>query len=174
MISKEMEARLNEQIAKEAYASFLYLSMSAWCEYKGLEGCANFMRRQSEEEHMHMTKLINYLFETSARAIISAVDQPPADFDHPKALFQEVLAHEQRVTQSINELVEYAMVEKDHSTYNFLQWYVAEQREEENLMQSILDKIDLIGESPQSLYFIDKELETINNAVAKAAANESA
>lgn len=172
MISKEMESRLNDQIAKEAYASFLYLSMSAWCEYKGLNGCANFMRRQSAEEHMHMTKLIDYLFETNARAIVSAIEQPPADFENPKSLFEEVLEHEKHVTQSINELVEYAMVDKDHSTYNFLQWYIEEQREEENLMRSILDKIQLIGDSPQSLYFIDKELEAINNTVAKAEGGE--
>ncbi|WP_236976419.1 ferritin [Membranihabitans maritimus] len=165
MISKEMQSRLNDQIQKEGNASFLYLSMSAWCEDQGLNGCAKFMRRQSDEEHMHMMKLIDYMFEMDARAIISSIDQPPSEFDDPKSLFEEVLEHEKRVTQSINELVEYSMVEKDHSTYNFLQWYVEEQREEENLMRSILDRISLIGDAPQKLYFIDKELEAINNAV---------
>ena len=139
--------------------------MSAWCDHKGLMGCAHFLKRQSDEEHDHMMKLVEYLQEVDGRPVIPSIDQPPKDFEDINSLFENVLAHEQKVTQAINDLVEFATQDKDHSTYNFLQWYVEEQREEENLMRTILDKINLIGDSPQKLYYIDKELEAINNTV---------
>lgn len=167
-MSPEMQNKINDQIKMEAQASFLYLAMSSWCDYKGLTGCANFLLRQSAEEHDHMMRLINYLQEMDARAIVPEIKQPPVDFEHPKGLFEEVLTHEKKVTTSINNIVESSMKEKDHSTYHFLQWFVEEQREEETLMRSILDKINLIGEGPQSLYYIDKELETINANVPEA------
>lgn len=162
MLSDRMVQALNEQIAMEGYASFLYLSMAGWFDFKSMKGCAAFMYRQSEEEHVHMMKIFNYLLEMDARAISPAINQPTADFRDVRSIFEETLAHEQRVTKSINELVELAIGESDHSTNAFLQWYVTEQREEESLMRTILDKINLIGDGPQSLYFIDKEIEAIN------------
>lgn len=164
-MSPKMQDQLNEQIGIEAYASFLYLSMSSWCDYKGLMGCAQFLKRQSAEEHMHMMKLVEYLQEVDGRPLVPSIAEPPQDFEDIETLFEEVLAHEKMVTSAINDLVEFSTKEKDHSTYNFLQWYVEEQREEENLMRTILDKINLIGDSPQKLYYIDKELEAINNSV---------
>lgn len=169
-MSSEMEKMLNDQVGMEAEASFLYLSMSSWCDYKGMTGCAQFFQRQAEEEHMHMMKLVQYLQEMDARAIIPGINQPSKDFEDPKSLFEQVLQHEKKVTSAINDLVEFASKSKDHSTYNFLQWYVEEQREEENLMRTILDKINLIGDSPQKLYYIDKELEIINNSIESATA----
>ena len=171
MLSDKMSAALNEQIAMEAYASFLYLSMAGWFEDKSMMGCAAFMYRQSQEEHVHMLKIFHYLLEMDAVAVSPAIKQAPADFTDVKTICSDTLRHEQNVTQSINELVELAIQEKDHSTYAFLQWYVTEQREEESLMRSILDKIKLIGDGTQSLYFIDKELDAVNQAQA---ANEKA
>lgn len=168
-MSEEMQDQLNAQVGMEAYASFLYLSMSSWCDYKGLMGCAKFLRRQSDEEHMHMMKLVDYIQEVDGRAVIPEIQKPPVEFDDITTLFEDVLAHEQKVTKAINDLVEFSTKDKDHSTYNFLQWYVEEQREEENLMRTILDKINLIGDSPQKLYYIDKELEAVNNMVADSA-----
>lgn len=168
MLHKEMIRALNEQVAMEGYASFLYLSMAGWFDLKAMKGCASFMYRQSAEEHMHMMKIFHYLLEMDAVAITPAIAQPQNDFTSAKAIFEETLAHEQRVTKSINDLVELAMRENDHSTYAFLQWYVNEQREEESLMRTILDKINLIGDGSQSLYFIDKEIDAINNAEVKA------
>ena len=164
MLSEKMVRALNEQIAMEGYASFLYLSMAGWCDLRSMKGCASFMYRQSAEEHVHMMKIFHYLLEMDAAAISPAIRQPTAEFTNARSIFEDTLAHEQRVTKSINELVELAMSESDHSTYAFLQWYVTEQREEESLMRTILEKIDLIGEGPQSLYFIDKEIEAINKA----------
>ncbi len=164
MLIEKMVNALNEQVAFEGYASFLYLSMAGWFDYKSMKGCASFMYRQSAEEHMHMMKIFNYLIEMDARAISPAIAQPDTEFKDVKTIFEETLAHECRVTKSINEIVELAIKESDHATYAFLQWYVTEQREEENLIRTIIDKINLIGDGSQSLYFIDKEIEAINQA----------
>jgi ferritin len=162
MLSEKMIKALNEQIAMEGYASFLYLAMAGWFDIKSMPGCASFMYRQSEEEHVHMMKIFHYLLEMDAIAVSPAIKQAPAKFKDVKSVFSDTLAHEQKVTKSISDIVELAIKEGDHSTYAFLQWYVTEQREEEILMRSILDKIKLIGDGAQSLYFIDKEIETIN------------
>lgn len=157
-----MEAALNNQMALEAYASSLYLSMASWCEQQALEGCREFMLRQSEEERDHMMRLFHYINELDGHALVPKVDQPPHDFGHIKSMFEKVYEHEQKVTAAIHDLVSLSQEEKDPTTYNFLQWYVDEQREEEALMRTILDRIKLIGEGPQSLYYIDKEVDKIN------------
>ncbi len=164
MLSEKMVTALNEQIAMEGYASFLYLSMAGWFDTKAMKGCASFMYRQSAEEHMHMMKIFRYLIDMDSIAISPSIQQPPSQFGTVKNIFEETLTHERRVTKSINEIVELAISESDHSTYAFLQWYVTEQREEESLMRTILDKINLIGDGAQSLYFIDKEIEAINQS----------
>lgn len=169
MISKKIEEALNKQIALEGYASYLYLSMASWCDKEGLEGCAKFMHRQSDEERAHMMRIFYYISEVDGHALTPAIPQPPLEFESVKSLFKQVFDHEQKVTASIHNLVALSHDEKDHTTFNFLQWYIEEQREEENLMRSILDKIKLIGDGPQSLYYIDMEIEKINAAEAAAA-----
>ncbi len=168
MIAKKMISALNQQIALEGYASYLYLSMSSWCDREGLEGCKKFMRRQSEEERAHMLRIFDYLSEMDAHALTPAIAQPPHEFESVQQMFAQVYAHEQKVTASIHDLITTTYEEKDHSTLNFLQWYVEEQREEEALMRMILDKIRLIGNGPQSLYYIDKEIEKINTQQIQA------
>lgn len=172
MISEKMEAALNEQIVLEGYASQLYLSMASWCDSKGLEGCAQFMHRQSEEERMHMLKIFYYLSEVDGFAKTPGIDQPPHEFESVRALFEQVYKHEQKVTAAIHNLLKIGYDENDHTTLNFLQWYVEEQREEEALMRTILDRIKLIGDGPQSLYYIDKEVDKVNQQAAAAAAEE--
>ena len=168
MISKKMEEALNKQIELEGYASFLYLSMASWCEVEGLEGCAKFMHRQSEEEREHMLRIFHYISEVDGYELEPAIKEPPYQFESVKKLFEQVYAHEQRVTAAIHELVKLSMEENDHTTNLFLQWYIEEQKEEEALMRTILDKIKLIGNGPQSLYYIDKEVEQINQETLAA------
>jgi len=172
MISKEMESALNKQIELEGYASYLYLSMASWCDNKGLPGCSIFMHRQSEEERMHMLKIFHYLSEVDGHALTPGIPQPPHEWPSVQEMFEQVFKHEQKVTASINHLVNISIEENDHTTQNFLQWYIQEQREEEALMRDILDKIRLIGDGPQSLYFIDKEIEIVNAKAVKVAASE--
>jgi len=174
MIAKKMIAALNKQIGLEAHASFLYLSMAAWCDGEGLENCATFMHRQSAEERDHMLRIFEYMSEVDAHALAPAIKQVPHNFESPQKMFEMVYAHEQKVTKSIHDLMKIAKAEDDYTTDNFLQWYITEQREEEDLMRSILDKIKLIGDSPMALYYIDKEIDAINAMEATKAAAEGA
>lgn len=158
MLTQTMVDKLNSQINLEFYSSNLYLQMASWCESQGLDGCTTFLRRHAQEEMTHMHKLFNYVNETGAMAILGAIEAPPHQFESVRDVFSCTYEHECKVTQCINELAHTAFTEKDYSTFNFLQWYVSEQHEEEKLFKSILDKIDMIGVEGKGLYFIDQEV----------------
>ena len=132
--------------------------MSSWCEHKGLEGCARFLRAHADEEMTHMNRLFNYVNETGAMAVIGSIEAPECHFSSIEDVFARILEHERLVTDKINELVDLAFSTKDYSTFNFLQWYVAEQHEEEKLFTGLLEKIRMIGAEGKGLYFIDKEI----------------
>jgi ferritin len=166
MISKKMEAALNKQLEVESFASFLYLSMGSWCDQQSLGGCAEFFYRQSEEEREHMLKIFHYMHDIEGQAVVPAVNQPQSSWESVGKLFKDAYKHEQKVTQHIHDLVKLGIEEQDHATVNFLQWYVDEQREEEVLMRSIIERIQLIGDGPQSLYYVDKEIAAINARTA--------
>lgn len=158
MLSSAMIDRLNEQINLEMYSSHLYLQMSSWCAHKALDGCATFLSQHADEEMMHMRRLLTYLHETGALAIIGGMEAPPATFNTVTEMFEKIYSHEQFVTQKITDLVHLANTEPDYSTLQFLQWYVAEQHQEEFLFKGILDKIALIGTEGQGVFFIDREI----------------
>ncbi len=158
MLHQTVLDHLNRQIALEAHASNLYLSMASWCDDQGLSGCADFFHRQSEEERMHMLKFFKYVGEAGHHAITPAVEQPPLEFADIQTVFKMTFEHEQKVSASINEIVAASYDAKDYATLNFLDWFVTEQREEEAVMRNIIDRITLIGGGPQSLYYIDKEI----------------
>ena len=159
MASKAMIDKLNDQLNKEFYSSNLYLQMSAWCDTKGLEGSAAFLKTHAEEEMQHMLKFFTYINELGGLAVIGQIKAPPTEFKSLNEMMSNILEHEKFVTRSIHELTEAAWEEKDHATYNFLQWFVSEQHEEETLFNSILDKLNLVGsDNKQGLFFIDREL----------------
>lgn len=158
MLSQSMTDALNKQINWEMYSSHLYLQMSSWCAFKGLDGCANFLNKHASEERMHMQKLLAYVNETGGLVILGQIDAPPTQFSSIRDVFEKTFHHEQLVTQKINELVHQATTEKDYATLQFLQWYVAEQHQEEFLFKSILDKVDMIGMEGQGIFFIDREV----------------
>ena len=141
-MNQQIEAALNDQIKKEASSSQYYLAMASWAETKGLSGTAFFMYAHSDEERFHMLKLVKFVNERGGRAIVPSITQPPSDFDTVQRMFELLLAHELTVTQSINEVVDICLKEKDYTTHNFMQWYVSEQMEEEALARSILDKLN--------------------------------
>ncbi len=157
MISKKMEKAINDQIKWEFYSAYLYLSMAAWCERKGLLGCANWMKVQREEEIFHAMKFYGYVIERGGAVALQAIDAPEIDWKSLTAVFEQTKKHEQSVTKRINDLMDLAMKEKDHAAVIFLQWYVSEQVEEEASVAAVLDKIKLVGEGP-SLYLLDQEL----------------
>ena len=162
MLSQTMVDQLNEQINLEFFSSNLYLQMSAWCEDKGFEGAAEFLRAHATEEMEHMQRLFRYVNETGGLPIVGQIDAPPTEFKSISDVFQETYEHEVYITSKINQLAKTAQQEDDFSTFNFLQWYVAEQHEEEKLFKSIMDKIEMIG--PNGLFFIDKEIESMVGA----------
>jgi ferritin len=162
MLSKKLETALNDQIKIEADSSQVYLSMASWAEIKGLEGIAQFMYKHSDEERTHMLKLVKYVNERGGHAQISALKAPKTEFGTFQKMFEELYEHEIFVSNSINELVHVTLQEKDYATHNFLQWYVAEQIEEEALARTILDKIKLIGNDKGGLYLFDRDILQIN------------
>lgn len=161
MLSKKVEKALNDQIRIEAESSQSYLSMASWAEIKGLEGISNFMYKHSDEERLHMLKLVKYVNERGGHAKISDLKAPKTEFGTFQKMFQELYEHEIFVSNSINELVHVTLQEKDYATHNFLQWYVAEQIEEEALARTILDKINLIGNDKGGLYLFDRDVQQI-------------
>jgi len=161
MLSENLLKRLNIQVTLEFFSSNLYLQMSAWCEYKGLSGSAKFLKAHSIEEMEHMQKLFEYIQDTGALAIVDAIEKPDIEFENIYELFTQTYAHERMITAQINELVDISLQEKDYSTFNFLQWYVAEQHEEEKLFKGILDKIEMIGIEGRGLFMIDREIGNI-------------
>ena len=168
MLSKIIESALNEQIKVEAESSQIYLSMACWAETQGFEGVSQFMYAHSDEERMHMLKLVKFVNERGGHARISELAAPPAEFGSFKDMFQTLFDHEVMVSESINDLVHITLQERDYATHNFLQWYVSEQIEEEALARNILDKINLIGDDKGGLYLFDNDVKQI---VAQGAAN---
>lgn len=161
MLSNDVIKRLNEQIKKEIYASNLYLSMSSWCFKNGFDGAGQFLFIHADEENGHAKKLITYLNETDSKVELQSIDKPEVDFKSLLDVFEKTYQHEVYVTESINELVSFMLDNKDYSTFNFLQWYVAEQHEEEALFRGIVDKIKLIGEQGNGLYLADQYIKTL-------------
>ena len=164
MLSTNVVKLLNDQMNLEFYSSNLYLQMSAWCAYKGYSGAAKFLSAHAAEEMGHMRKLFTYLNETGALAVISQIDEPPHQFTSLKQVLELTYQHEKLITSKINELVGKTFEEKDYSAFNFLQWYVAEQHEEEKLFSRILDKLNLLGEDGKGLFLVDKDLAALATA----------
>jgi len=158
MLAPAMVDRLNEQINLEFFSSNLYLQMSAWCEDQGFEGAAKFLHKHAQEEMQHMQRLFTYVSETGAMPILGSIDAPRHEFSSLGEVFRETYQHERLITEKINSLAHTAFTTQDYSTFNFLQWYVAEQHEEEKLFKGVLDKIELVGEDGKALFFIDKDL----------------
>ena len=165
MLSPVIEEALNNQITVEAQSSQIYLAMASWAEVLGFEGVAQFMYAHSDEERMHMLKLIKYVNQRGGEATIPDVNKPVLDLTNHKSLFKQLLEHEIHISQSINELVGITMDERDFATQNFLQWYVAEQIEEEANARYILDKINLIGDDKGGLYLFDNEMKNFVSPV---------
>ena len=161
MLSPIIEGALNNQVVIEAQSSQVYLSMACWAETQGFEGVAQFMYAHSDEERMHMLKLVKFINERGGHAKISALKAPPVEFGSFKEMFQDLLNHEIAVSESINNLVDISLQEKDYATHNFLQWYVSEQIEEEALARNILDKIKLIGDDKGGFYLFDNDIKQL-------------
>ncbi len=160
MINEKLEKAFNDQINKELYSEYLYMSMFAYFERLNLQGFKNWMNVQMQEEHAHAMGLFNYLHERGGKVTLEAIEKPETDWNSPLELFEHILKHEQFVTERINALVDVADEVKDRAAVSFLDWYVKEQVEEEANVGNVLKTLKLICNDNNCLYMLDKELAT--------------
>lgn len=156
-----IEKLLNDQIKYEAQASMQYLAMASWADSKGYGGVANFFYAQSEEERLHMTKLVKFVNERSGNVIVPSLDTPKSEFQSLYALFETFLNSEIFVTEQINKIIFECLEKKDYNVHNFMQWYVTEQLEEEATARQLLDKLNIIGDDKSAHYLFDRDIESM-------------
>ncbi|HLR38447.1 MAG TPA: ferritin [Chitinophagaceae bacterium] len=160
-ISKSIEDILNKQVKKEAEAAQIFLSYAVWADDTGYNGVANLLFRHSGEERVHMMKVIEYIQGRGGKAKISALAAPPKDPKNLKECLEKLFKHEVDNTSAIYEIVNLAQKEKDWSSWNFAQWFVKEQIEEETLIMELLDKLKIAGgarATNESLLYLDAEI----------------
>jgi len=168
MLSKTLQEVLNKQLKHEAMSSQIYLAMASWADIQpGLQGVTEFFFQQSEEERQHMLKLMMYINERGGFGIVPSLEQPIITFQSLKKVFEEFLKNEMGVSESINDIVHQALQEKDYATHNFLQWYVAEQIEEERLARTLNDKLEMIGSDKSGLYLFDRDIVAYRDSLSK-------
>lgn len=158
MLTKELYIAMNDQMMLEFASANLYKSMASWCEEKGFKGSARFLNDHATEEMEHMEKLFVYINKTGNRAILDTLEAPQSEFSSLREVFEQTFKHEQFITKKIFALADLSLELKDFSTFSFLQWYTAEQHEEEALFHEIIEKFDIIGEEGRGTFMIDKEI----------------
>jgi len=161
-LSDNLQTALNGQMTKEAHAAQIYLSYAAWASAEGFDGIANFLFRHAQEERNHMMKVLEYILQRGGRVKIEAIPAPPPNPTSVQQCFEKVLEHEIDNTNSIYKLVKMSFTEEDWATWNFMQWFVKEQTEEETLALNLLDKIKIAGglkASGDALYNLNRDLE---------------
>jgi ferritin len=158
MLAEKMQKALNSQLNAELYSSYLYLAMNAYFKSVNLNGFANWMYYQAQEELMHSMKFYDFITQRGGKVQLIEVKAPPAQWDSPLAVFEATLEHEQKVTGLINGLVDIALEQHDHATQIFLQWFVSEQVEEEESVGGVLEQLKLMGEAQGGLFMMDREL----------------
>lgn len=158
MISDKMNSAFNAQINAEMFSAYLYLSMSAWLGSKSLSGFSSWMRAQAQEEMFHATKMYDYLIERGGTVELEVIEKPQTTWESPKAIMAEVVEHEAKVTGLINDLVDVAIAERDHAANIFLQWYVAEQVEEEASVGDVYEKMKRVAQDNPGIFSLDMEL----------------
>jgi ferritin len=158
MITKAMQDAMNEQINKELFSSYLYLSMAAYFEGRNLSGFGHWMRVQADEEREHAMKFYNFILECAGRVTLKAIEGPKTEWSSSLEVAEEVAAHEAKVTASIHALYELAMQEKDYPAQVMLQWFISEQVEEEKNAAEIVADLKLIEERGTAVLMLDKQL----------------
>lgn len=158
MIKKEVLDALNKQINAESYSAYMYLSMAAYFENMGLSGFANWMRVQYQEESAHALKFFNYVTERSGKVVLKTINQVPVEFDGIVDVYEKTLAHENHVSELINNLMNVAVAANDHASQSFLKWFVDEQVEEEANVEKILAMLKLINGQGNGIFMMDREL----------------
>lgn len=172
MLTTKIQRELNSQVNKEFFSAYLYMSMAAYFQSIDLLGFANWMTVQAKEELIHAEKFYNFIHERNGTVVLEAIEKPRTEWKSPLAAFEGVLEHEIFITNSINNLVNIALEEKDHATNIFLQWFVTEQVEEETNSTEIIKKLKLMKDFPGGVYMLDKELAGRTLVLPAATANQ--
>jgi ferritin len=159
-ITANVQEVLNKQVNAEFWSAYMYLSMAAWFEEKGLKGFANWMRVQFQEETAHALKFFNYITDRQGKAVLEPIAAVPTEWTSILNVMEETYQHELKVTELIYNCLEVAEKGKDRATMSMLQWYVDEQMEEESNVDEIINQLKLIGDNGQAIYLLDKELAT--------------
>ncbi len=158
MMNKKVQKALVQQVNAELHAAYLYYGMRAYFVELGLAGAAHWMKCQWIEELGHANKIFDYIHERGGNVALPAVAEVGTTYASPMAAFQAAYTHETKVTSMINKLVDLATAEKDHATVNFLQYFIAEQVEEEASADEIVQKLKLVGDAKGGLFMLDREL----------------
>ena len=160
-LSETLRTALNVQMTKEAYASQIYLSYGSWAATQGYDGISNFLFRHANEERTHMMKILEYIIERGAKVAIEAIGPPPTDPKSVQECFEKTFAHEIDNTNGVYKIVKMSLDEEDWATWNFMQWFVKEQTEEETMVMNMLDRLKIAGGEKvagESLYSLDRDM----------------
>ncbi|MEM7173697.1 MAG: ferritin [Bacteroidota bacterium] len=158
VLHPDIESLLQAQIQKENKSSNVYLSMATWCDVNSYEGSASFLYKQAEEERAHMLKIMRYLIEKEAKVHVPGVEQINTGYPSLYKIFEKVLYKEKEITQSIHHIVTHSLQHQDYATFDFLQWFVHEQREEEYQANSIMGYFEVIPQDGVGLHIIDQKI----------------
>jgi ferritin len=159
-----IEKLLNDQVKYEANASMQYLAMASWADANGYNGVSEFFYLQSEEERVHMIKLVKFINERSGKVIVPEIDKPQENYQALNELFETFLKSEMFVTEQINHVIYECLQHKEYNVHNFMQWYVTEQLEEEAVARTLLDKLTIIGNDKSGHYLFDRDINVIASA----------
>ena len=163
-LSKKIESALNAQLTKEAHAAQIYLSFGAWAHQKGLPGIGNFLFIHSQEERKHMMKIVSYIIKRGGEVNIISIPAPPECPKDLNCCFEKIFEYEVDNTTAIYKLANMSLDEKDWATWDFMQWFIKEQVEEETLAIDILDKMKIaVSSHNNALYELDKDLGKVTN-----------
>ena len=161
-VSKTILSALNGQMTKEAHAAQVFLAYAAWAADEGFDGVANFLFRHAAEERNHMMKILEYILQRGGKVTVTAIPAPDADPKNLNDCFEKVFKSEIDNTAEIYKIVNMSLEEKDWATWNFMQWFVKEQIEEETLAMDLLSKIKIAGGEKaghDALYALDRDLD---------------
>jgi ferritin len=158
MFNEKIQDAFNKQLNAEMHSSYLYLSMAAWFETQNLPGMASWMRAQTVEENQHAMKFFDYVNERGGCIKLKEIDGPKTEWDSPRAVFEDSLKHERKITGMINDLMELCIKERDFAAQAFLQWFATEQVEEEATVDNIVEQFKMIGDQKGMLFMLDREL----------------
>lgn len=159
-LTEKLQKALNDQLLYEFESAYIYLAMATHLDTLDLEGATHWMRMQAREEVMHAAKLHTYLSDRDAAIELQAIPAPPSRWESVRAVFEAAMAHEQKMTGRLNDLMELAQTERDHATVSLMQWYVDEQVEEESTLRHIIAKLKLVENDSGGLFMIDRDLST--------------